>query len=208
MKTLTLHQPWASLVAVGAKTIETRSCPTKYRGRLAIHAATRKPTMDDVYAPTLAEGWRRLDGAGLVPLPLGAIVATCKLVDVVPILAPGEDPSPGVDRYVPHVAETQRGALWHWKGKNCYAATPRWDVTDVSDQRPYGDFTPGRYAWILADIKPTTERCPGCWGRGSWPYPLRMCCPVCKAKLVCDPVPAKGQRGLWEWTYTLPGVER
>jgi len=39
MKALTLWQPWASLVATGAKRIETRSCVTKYRGPLAIHAA-------------------------------------------------------------------------------------------------------------------------------------------------------------------------
>jgi hypothetical protein len=35
MKMLTLHQPWASLIAVGAKTIETRPWSTDYRGPLA-----------------------------------------------------------------------------------------------------------------------------------------------------------------------------
>lgn len=39
MKALTLYEPWASLVALGAKKIETRSWPTKYRGPLAIRAA-------------------------------------------------------------------------------------------------------------------------------------------------------------------------
>lgn len=39
MKALSLTQPWASLVAVGAKRIETRSWRTSYRGPLAIHAA-------------------------------------------------------------------------------------------------------------------------------------------------------------------------
>jgi activating signal cointegrator 1 len=38
MKALCLHQPWASLMAVGAKTIETRSRRTHYRGELAICA--------------------------------------------------------------------------------------------------------------------------------------------------------------------------
>ena len=41
MKVLTLHQPWASLVALGVKTIETRSWSTQYRGPLAIHAAAK-----------------------------------------------------------------------------------------------------------------------------------------------------------------------
>ena len=39
MKVLTLTQPWATLVAIGAKRIETRSWATKYRGPLLIHAA-------------------------------------------------------------------------------------------------------------------------------------------------------------------------
>jgi len=40
VKTLTLSQRWATLVALGAKRIETRSWRTSYRGPLAIHAAT------------------------------------------------------------------------------------------------------------------------------------------------------------------------
>ena len=43
MKVLTLTQPWATLVAIGAKRIETRSWSTKYRGPLAIHAAKGFP---------------------------------------------------------------------------------------------------------------------------------------------------------------------
>jgi hypothetical protein len=39
MMALTLTQPWASLVAIGAKQWETRSWPAKFRGQLAIHAA-------------------------------------------------------------------------------------------------------------------------------------------------------------------------
>lgn len=41
MKGLTLYQPYASLVAAGAKAIETRSWATRYRGPLLIHAARR-----------------------------------------------------------------------------------------------------------------------------------------------------------------------
>lgn len=41
MKAISLWQPWASLVAVGAKKIETRSWATKYRGSLAIHATKK-----------------------------------------------------------------------------------------------------------------------------------------------------------------------
>ena len=38
MKALTIQQPWASVITMGVKTIETRSWSTKYRGPLAIHA--------------------------------------------------------------------------------------------------------------------------------------------------------------------------
>lgn len=39
MKTLSLLQPWASLVVASIKTIETRSWATSYRGALLIHAS-------------------------------------------------------------------------------------------------------------------------------------------------------------------------
>lgn len=39
MKLLSLWEPWATLMAIGAKRIETRSWSTAYRGWLAIHAA-------------------------------------------------------------------------------------------------------------------------------------------------------------------------
>jgi activating signal cointegrator 1 len=43
MKALTLWQPWASLVAMGEKCIETRCWSTDYRGKMAIHAAQAIP---------------------------------------------------------------------------------------------------------------------------------------------------------------------
>ena len=42
MKALTLYQPWATLIAIGAKKIETRSWGTNYRGPLAIHAGKNR----------------------------------------------------------------------------------------------------------------------------------------------------------------------
>ena len=39
VRILTLWEPWATLMAIGAKRIETRSWATRYRGPLAIHAA-------------------------------------------------------------------------------------------------------------------------------------------------------------------------
>lgn len=39
MKAATLYQPYATLIAIRAKRVETRSWSTRYRGPLAIHAS-------------------------------------------------------------------------------------------------------------------------------------------------------------------------
>lgn len=41
MKTVTIRQPWASMIMNGSKTIEVRSWKTNYRGELAIHAGQK-----------------------------------------------------------------------------------------------------------------------------------------------------------------------
>ncbi len=77
MRAITIHQPWASLVAIGAKTIETRSWSTKYRGPVAIHAAKKAVPVDDPY-------YRNVISAAALDydeLPCGVILATCNLVD-------------------------------------------------------------------------------------------------------------------------------
>ena len=45
MKAISLKQPWASMIANGSKTIETRTWPTKYRGDLLI-VASRRPIIN------------------------------------------------------------------------------------------------------------------------------------------------------------------
>lgn len=84
MRAVTLHQPWATLIALGAKTIETRGWPTRYRGPLAIHAAKRHcdPGIFDLLAFRTV-----LTNAGFVTwhdLPRGAIVAVATLSDCLP----------------------------------------------------------------------------------------------------------------------------
>jgi len=82
MKTLSLWQPWATLIAIGAKRFETRSWSTKHRGLLAIHAAKKWDGLLKEYCEM--EPFRsalHIDGQA-VALPLGAIVAVVKLVDV------------------------------------------------------------------------------------------------------------------------------
>lgn len=94
---LSLQQPWASLIAVGAKRIETRDWTTIYRGPLAIHAGLAFSL--DQGRLLVTQPWRGvLNKAGIhLPsqLPRGAIVAVCQLLDVVraETLAPTLEPN-------------------------------------------------------------------------------------------------------------------
>ena len=86
MKVLTIHQPWASAIAAGQKTIENRTWRTSYRGPLLIHAGRSLKSMDF--------GRAFLDRLGIelpTTLPLGSIVALAELVDCRP-LGDLEDP--------------------------------------------------------------------------------------------------------------------
>lgn len=84
MKALSVKQPWASLIACGAKRYETRSWATPHRGPLAIHASTRFPRGGGAWLDDAV-----LMGA-LVQLgppsawPLGSVVAVAVLVECVP----------------------------------------------------------------------------------------------------------------------------
>jgi hypothetical protein len=130
MKAITLWQPWASAIALGHKTIETRSWATRYRGPLAIHAARRPMDVEELL----------LANAHLpnLDLPLGAVVATCHLVECLP-------------------ADAAAIARLRFEG-----FAPREDL--------WGNFSPGRYAWILRDVRALPR-----------------------------PIPARGAQGLWEW---------
>jgi len=77
MKAITIAQPFASLVSLGIKTVETRPWSTDYRGPLAIHSADTFTPVDDPYYDSI------LSSAGLNPkqLPLGKILAIARLSD-------------------------------------------------------------------------------------------------------------------------------
>jgi len=77
VKALTLTQPWASLVAAGDKSVETRSWSTRYRGPLAIHAARGRPT--SAYFDTQRHLAQLYMGVDVDALPTGAVVAVCVL---------------------------------------------------------------------------------------------------------------------------------
>ena len=135
MKIITLWQPWAELVAAGAKTHETRSWTTKYRGRLAIHAAKRPLTSEG------AELFKRVSVSLRVArdpsvrpfvrdpshLQYGCVVSVVDLVDVYPADEVPESHSNPIDRVC-------------------------------------GDFTAGRFAWRLVKLYRTHVPCKGYQG--------------------------------------------
>ena len=86
IRALSLWQPWASLIAAGAKQIETRSWSTTYRGAIAIHAAKRwTPEQNDLGQQEPFRGCLREAGfATWTDIPLGCVVGTADLIDVLP----------------------------------------------------------------------------------------------------------------------------
>lgn len=83
MRYLSLWQPWASLMACGAKKIETRSWPTSFRGLVGIHAAKSRDELDwcddPPFRAALTKGGIRV----ISDLPFGALLAIGMLHDCV-----------------------------------------------------------------------------------------------------------------------------
>jgi hypothetical protein len=79
VKAISLWQPWATAMAIGLKTIETRHWSTQIRGLVAIHASKRWQLEERMLAAELAE----INAAPALLLPpLGAIVAIGRLVGI------------------------------------------------------------------------------------------------------------------------------
>ena len=151
MKAITLHQPWASLIACGLKTIETRDWPPPRAvvgERIAIHAGKRDP-----------DSWEWNDDIRLAcepwdfDIPLGVVVATARLAEVRKV--------------------TQNPRVRRWEPDYRYVlATSRISTLDHREIKidSFGDFSLGRWLWMLTDIQ-----------------------------RIEPPVPARGRQRLWDW---------
>ena len=92
MKTLSIRQPWASLIVKGFKDVENRSWRTPIRGEIAIHASASK-TEDDwedavITASMIqtitfseAEKWIIESIGEFDKLPRGLIIGTVEIAD-------------------------------------------------------------------------------------------------------------------------------
>jgi hypothetical protein len=166
MKAITIWQPWASLLACGAKQYETRSWKTDYRGPIAIHAAAKDPCkmsllgleeFDKAASEALEKAGQSFTWC---LLPLGKIIATAELVNCWHIVY---HPGPDIDiaKHIKIGAELD--VPKHHLDFQKY-------IVPTEQEMLFGDWTPGRYAWELANVK-----------------------------ILSEPIPAKGQQRLWSW---------
>lgn len=148
MKVLSLLQPWATLVVMGAKKIETRSWNTKYRGPLLIHASAGKNMgmLKDRHNQFLATVYNKYapKAPAFVDLPFGKIIGSINLVHT----------------FISELTYTGEGIYYQ-----------EWGAKFTETEMAFGDYSPGRYGWLLAN-----------------------------PKLFTNPIPAKGALGLWEYS--------
>lgn len=87
MKAISLWQPWASAIALGAKRIETRHWATMHRGPLLIHAAKlRKRENFEFVENDFRHIFKPLFFEEVINcVPYGALVAVADLVDCVEV---------------------------------------------------------------------------------------------------------------------------
>ena len=84
MIALSIRQPWANLILKAGKDIENRCWPTKFRGRILIHAAkgcTHAELEDALYFAAEACGTRYT--VDLKTIPRGGVIGSVEIIDCV-----------------------------------------------------------------------------------------------------------------------------
>lgn len=154
MKVISIMQPWASLIAIGAKQFETRSWKTNYRGPIAIHASKKEPIVNLRQLPATVQKLMfdrfyakyGTNSGAIKNMPTGVILAVANLTECYQIHRPFEG-------YLSLTSIDSIGCL----------------INECSPECEFGDYTPGRFAWELEDVKQI------------------------------EPIPAKGQLNLWNY---------
>lgn len=146
MKTLTVWQPWASLIVMGVKTFETRGWETKYRGKIAIHAAKKDPCKMPLLGmekfEKIADKAFEEHNTGWCVLPRGAIIGTADLVNCWLIVY---HPGTNID-LAKHISiGAELDVPKHHPDFDKY-------IVPSETELILGDWTPGRYAWELKNV--------------------------------------------------------
>lgn len=132
MNTISLWEPWASCIALGLKRVETRSwpCPQCLIGKpLVIHAAKRWDENNQEFAANL-----RGELTGYFPPQpqLGNLLCVVTPTHCLQVAQPGDGP--------PYLINGGPCALCR-------------EVFDTPRERLLGDWSPGRYLWLLKDVR-------------------------------------------------------
>jgi activating signal cointegrator 1 len=173
VKAISLWQPWASLIACGMKPYETRhwSPPRELIGQtIAIHAAKKRDKdgidlaeeltyQDHVIGDTRFSAQIDsipddfLDCFGQAVLPLGRVVCTAKLEAAFQLGEEADGASVPAARIVRRLAPR-----------------PMLEYVVVPRDR-YGDYSAGRWAWLLTDVKPLLQPPPAIGRQGFFDLP-------------------------------------
>lgn len=176
---LSLSPPYGTLIQLLLKKIETRGRQTSYRGPLLIHQTAapgpKGTTEAQLWDLCLSKPFRApLLEAGYgspARLPRGKIIALVELHNCVStdllaqssgaykLITADECLTDGKGNYYNrHFVKEDHGLVW--------------PLTD--QERAFGDYTPGRWAWLLDNVRPLPR-----------------------------PIAARGMPGLWRWEGDL-----
>lgn len=137
MKAISLWEPWASLIACGVKTWETRCWPTSYRGELLICAAK----------------------GGLGKFAMEETLSQRAFQQGLQYLLPDWEPGHALDSNIAAGNKVNASHLNFGKAVavvhlvNCMPTYKMNVIEHIRADLPYGDFSPGRFAWKLENIR-------------------------------------------------------
>ena len=144
MKAITIWQPWASLIASGAKQFETRGWETKHRGKIAIHAAKIIPREIGVVDRSFCHAVQR------------ALFPNAKDVDmwsnIVQLLPRGAIVAIG-DLTACHLISGRTTVGPEAVAAQAYVGGKLTDITTCTNELLFGDWTLGRFAWELQNVE-------------------------------------------------------
>lgn len=178
MRAITIHQPWASLLAHKVKRYETRSwaCPSDYLTgpgellkRVAIHASLTQEALWDNgrYAEMGYSGtWREMFLDHSISLDMSTVEGT--LGGILGVTA--------IDRCY-HIVSVEPSEYdpdtcsfyGRFKDEDGYLHTQLINISTL--EYDLGDWTPGRYAWRMADVRLLPQPIPCRGGDKFWAVP-------------------------------------
>ncbi len=147
MKAYTVYQPYAYATVAGIKHNETRPRRTNIRGRVAVHAAKKRCNKSGFPARLIGE------------IAYGKIIET------------------EYDRGIENLKRATELAYGAVVGTvEIVDCVPVEEIADtLTDQeRLLGDYSPGRFAWVLRN-----------------------------PQMFSKPIPARGQQGWWNWPFVV-----